>query len=101
LKDLTPLQETVLTILYLSEKLANYPQMNDRKFYASGRFFLYLNGMVFESYHRKMMRQLEKLGWIHIITFGGVLYYALTKDGMAYKDAHKDLANRCAIPKYF
>lgn len=99
LKDLTPLQETVLTTLYLSEKLANYPQASDQVFYASGRFFLYLNGMVFESYHRRMMRQLEDLGWIKIITRGGTLYYALTDDGRSYKDAHKDLAQSCAVGK--
>lgn len=97
LKDLTPLQETVLTILFLSEKLVNYPQESDTIFYASGRFFLYLNGMVFESYHRRMMRQLEDLGWLKIINRGGVLYYALSDDGRHYKDAHRDLASGCAV----
>ncbi len=97
LKDLTPFQETVLTTLYLSEKLANYPMLNDWTFYVSGRFFLYMNGIIFESYHRKLMRQLEALGWIKIITRGGTLYYGLTDDGHSYKDTHKDLAQSCAV----
>ncbi len=98
-KDLTPLQETVLTILYLSEKLANYPQESDRVFFASGQFFLYINGMIFESYHRRMMRQLEEFGWLRIISRGGTLYYGLTAAGLIYKDAHKDKAASCAVGK--
>ena len=99
LKDLTPLQESVLTTLYLSEKLANYPQGSDHTFYVSGKFFLYMNGIVFESYHRRLMKELALNGWIDIITRGGALYYGLSEYGVLYKDTHKDLAQSCAIHK--
>lgn len=99
LKDLTPMQETVLTILYLSEKLANYPLESDQTFYASGQFFLHMNGIIFESYHRKLMRQLAALGWVKIIDRSGTLYYGLTRTGLDYKTRHKNAAQRCAIGK--
>ncbi len=99
IKDLTPFQESILTILYLSEKLANYPLESDRAFYASGKFFLYLNGIVFKSYHRKLMKQLEVFGWIRIISRSGTLYYALTEAGHYYKSGHKKLAQDHTVVK--
>lgn len=97
LKDLTPLQESVLTILYLSEKLANYPSAGDNTFWASGRFFLLLNGVIFESYHRKLMRELAELGWISILTLGGTLYYGLTDVGFLYKTEQETKAREAAL----
>lgn len=98
-KDLTPLQESVLSLLYLSERLSNYPPEEDTRFYASGRFFLLLNGVIFESYHRKLMRELELLGWIKIIKPNGILYYALTDDGFNHKCQQDYDARKCALHK--
>jgi len=89
IEDLTAMQESVLMVMFLSEKTRNYPLAEDTPLTVSGGYFLCMLGMVFETYHRNKMKDLASLGWLTIRRRSGVLYYTLTDS------AQVTLADHC------
>lgn len=96
-KPLTVTQEAVITTLYLAEIRENLHLVEDQILFVSGQYFIHTLGIVFESYHRKLMRQLEKFGWIRIIRSRGTLYYCLTESARLNKAGHFRNGRVCTI----
>ncbi len=88
IKDLTPLQEAILTTIYMNEKLANYMSVEDGTLYVSGKFFLFQLGIVWETYHRKLLDELIELGWLEKKKIERMYYYSLTDTARVSKDNH-------------
>lgn len=98
-KPLTVTQEAVIATLYLAEMKENQYQHKYQVLYVNGQFFIHALGIVFESYHRELMRDLERLGWIKVIRRHGTLYYCLTETGRSTKSGHFRDSRKCTMMK--
>lgn len=98
-KPLTVSQEAILSVLYLAEVEMNTNQTDKQVLWVSGTYFIHTLGMLFESYHRGLMRDLERLGWIRIWQNKGTLNYSLSHIGRETKGGHFWDSNSCTVLK--
>ena len=97
---LTLAQESYISVLWLAESRFKVKENSQPVLAVTGAWFEMHLGVIWNTYHRRLMTELQALNWIHITRRNGCIWYSLTDLARFAKQDHNNHAMKNASVQY-